>query len=479
MTTPQQRHPSSGMNLVDPDGAIAAQGESLFRERYEANLRRVDRLFAMLMGIQWVLAIAMALFLSPYAWAGKTKAVHVHVYLAVFLGAAISSLPILLAFLRPGRLSTRMVIAAAQMLWSALLIHLSGGRVETHFHVFGSLAFLAFYRDWRVLLPATIIVAGDHLVRQILWPESVYGIVNPEWWRFLEHAFWVVFEDIFLVISCVSGVKEMRAIAIQQARIYHADRIEKEMEIASRIQTSILPTIKEIPGLQLSASMRPATEVGGDYYDVLPTEDGCWLGIGDVSGHGLAAGIIMLQAQSALEALITENPNASPVDVLCRLNVVLFENVRNRMKAEAHMTLSLVRYHADGRLIMAGAHEEVIVCRASGECTRLPVKGTWVGGRPDIRRFTEEQCVALEQGDTIVLYSDGLTEARNVDGDMFGIQRVTDIVQQSRGETVDEVRERLFSEVRRWSDDRLSDDVTVLVVRHVGRAAGKPAREAA
>jgi hypothetical protein len=90
---------------------------------------------------------------------------------------------------------------------SALLIHLSGGRIETHFHVFGSLAILAFYLDWSVLLTATVVVAADHLVRGLVWPESVYGIVNPEWWRFLEHAFWVVFCISFLAISCMQTLK--------------------------------------------------------------------------------------------------------------------------------------------------------------------------------------------------------------------------------------------------------------------------------
>ena len=86
------------------------------------------------------------------------------------------------------------------MLMGALLIHLTGGRIETHFHVFGSLAFLAFYRDWRVLVPATIVVALDHLLRGIFWPQSVYGVLVASQWRWLEHAAWVLFEDVFLVV---------------------------------------------------------------------------------------------------------------------------------------------------------------------------------------------------------------------------------------------------------------------------------------
>ena len=96
------------------------------------------------------------------------------------------------------------------MLMGALLIHLTGGRIETHFHVFGSLAFLAFYRDWRVLVPATIVVALDHLLRGIFWPQSVYGVLVASQWRWLEHAAWVVFEDVFLVVSCLRSVAEMR-----------------------------------------------------------------------------------------------------------------------------------------------------------------------------------------------------------------------------------------------------------------------------
>src|SRR6185295_11419292 len=125
--------------------------------------------------------------------AGRQSAVHVHVYAAIVLGGLISSLPFLFILTRRGALETRVAVACGQMLWSALLIHLTGGRIETHFHVFGSLAILAFYRDVRVLVPATIVVAGDHFIRGIYWPESVYGITNPEWWRFLEHAAWVVF----------------------------------------------------------------------------------------------------------------------------------------------------------------------------------------------------------------------------------------------------------------------------------------------
>src|SRR5437588_5051068 len=173
----------------------------LFAAHQQTIYKRTDRMFAVLMAVQWVAGVAAALWITPRTWIGTVSQTHVHVWASIFLGGAISILPITLALAWPGERSTRHVIATGQILMSALLIYLTGGRIETHFHVFGSLAFLAFYRDWRVLPTATVVVASDHLLRQIFWPESVYGIVSPEWWRFLEHAFWVVFEDLVLVLG--------------------------------------------------------------------------------------------------------------------------------------------------------------------------------------------------------------------------------------------------------------------------------------
>ncbi|HEX8072163.1 MAG TPA: EAL domain-containing protein [Pyrinomonadaceae bacterium] len=185
----------------------------LFTEHQQAICKRTDRMFAGLMAVQWLAGIAAALWISPQTWAGPYSRTHIHVWAAVFLGGAISLFPMALGLLRPGEASTRYIIATAQMLMSSLLIHLTGGRIETHFHVFGSLAFLAFYRDWRVLIPATVVVAADHFLRGLFWPESVYGVLTVNNWRWLEHAGWVLFEDTFLFIAIKRNVSEMWGIA--------------------------------------------------------------------------------------------------------------------------------------------------------------------------------------------------------------------------------------------------------------------------
>jgi len=210
---------------ISLENSIQRRSEILLHEHQWDIYRRTDRIFVVLMILQWLGGIAAALWISPRNWTGTYSQVHVHVLAAVFLGGAISIFPIMLALMQPGRVLTRNVVAVGQMLMSALLIHLTGGRIETHFHVFGSLAFLAFYRDWRVLIPATIVVAADHFLRGIYWPQSVYGIAGLEPWRWLEHAGWVLFEDAFLVTAILQSVAEMRQIAERRAQLEATNQI--------------------------------------------------------------------------------------------------------------------------------------------------------------------------------------------------------------------------------------------------------------
>jgi serine/threonine protein kinase len=202
---------------------IAERTKILFDNQRQGVFKRTDRTFAVLMVFQWLVGIAAAIWISPKTWYGQHSQVHLHIWAAILLGGVIVSLPVLLAIYRPGYVYTRHIIAASQMLTSALLIHLTGGRIETHFHVFGSLAFLAFYCDWKVLTTATTVVLIDHVVRGIFWPQSVFGVLTTNHWRWLEHTFWVVFEDIFLFIACSRSVMDMFGMSNQQAQLEAAN----------------------------------------------------------------------------------------------------------------------------------------------------------------------------------------------------------------------------------------------------------------
>jgi PAS domain S-box-containing protein len=195
------------------------RSDELFDQHRQEIYRSTDRLFARLMFFQWIFGIIIAFLVAPFTWEGQSSQVHIHIRGAIFLGGAISIFPIWLTRISPGATINRYVIAVAQMLMSALLIALTGGRIETHFHVFGSLVILSFYRDWRVLIPATIVVALDHFLRGIYWPYSVYGVLTASPLRSLEHAGWVIFEDVFLIISCLRSIREMRSIANRTAAL--------------------------------------------------------------------------------------------------------------------------------------------------------------------------------------------------------------------------------------------------------------------
>ena len=234
---------------------IQSRRDEIFQQNLRAVHVRTDQLFFWLLLAQWAFAVVLALLVSPEAWRGASPSIHLHVGIALVLGGVVNALPLTLLRLRPGWWLTRQSVAVAQMMWSGLLIHITGGRIETHFHIFGSLAFLAFYRDWRLLPTATAMVAMDHLARGFFLPESVYGIRNPEWWRFLEHAAWVAFEDVILFLGSQRSIVEMEALADREASLEGTNAsIEKlvqlrtaELEQSMQRYRSIVENTHAIP----------------------------------------------------------------------------------------------------------------------------------------------------------------------------------------------------------------------------------------
>ena len=134
---------------------IGKRTVELLKEQHQNIIRHTDQLLGRLMSVQWLFGVALALWISPTSWEGTPSQIHLHLWAAVFLGGVITIFPVALTWMQPGQVLTRQTVAVGQTLMSALLIHLTGGRIETHFHVFGSLAILAFYRDWRVLITAS------------------------------------------------------------------------------------------------------------------------------------------------------------------------------------------------------------------------------------------------------------------------------------------------------------------------------------
>lgn len=241
-------------------------------------------------------------------------------------------------------------------------------------------------------------------------------------------------------------------------------RLTAELEIARRIQTSLLPATLHVPGLEIAARMETFTEVGGDYYDVIPVEGGAWLGIGDVSGHGLTAGLSMLMLQSAVGAAVRSQPHALPSEITAHVNRLVFDNVRNRLGRDDYATLSLMRYHSEGTAVVAGAHEDLVVFRAATGSIELHApEGTWVG-LSDVPPAKQDVRLTLATGDIMLLLTDGATEARDEDGRLFGIERVCEALRAAAHQPVEAICSALWQQIDAWSHQR-TDDVTLLVAR--------------
>ncbi|WP_437592781.1 SpoIIE family protein phosphatase [Sorangium sp. So ce1000] len=244
------------------------------------------------------------------------------------------------------------------------------------------------------------------------------------------------------------------------------ERVRQESQVAARIQTTLVPKQLSIEGLDLCAVMKPAAEVGGDYYDVIPAQGGGWLGIGDVAGHGLAAGLIMLMIQSMVSALTFNDPTVSPAKIVTALNKAIYKNVRDRLERDEHATLLLLRYERNGRVTFAGAHDDLIVCSArTRRCTCIPSSGVWIGALPEIGALTRDAEFFLADGDVLVLYSDGVTEARNAHHEQFGLERLCAVIEAVQTEPVGVIRDRILEEVEGWCPSP-DDDITIVVARY-------------
>ena len=255
-------------------------------------------------GGQWFAGICFASLYSPLTWIGNHYEVHVHVWAAILIGGALSGFAILWIRIHPTADHTRHVVAAVQMLWSALLIHLSGGRIETHFHVFGSLAILSIYRDWKILITATVVVAADHFIRGVFYPLSAFGIVTESPYRWIEHALWVVFEVSFLVPGCRRLLNEFRELCMRQSEIEEAKRtVDVKVEERTRdlVEANRLLAQKTAEAETLKQEMLDASRQAG----MAEVATGVLHNVGNIlNSVNVSASLIQKQyAKSALKNL--------------------------------------------------------------------------------------------------------------------------------------------------------------------------------
>ncbi|MGY5802245.1 PP2C family protein-serine/threonine phosphatase [Rhizobium sp. LEGMi12c] len=246
-------------------------------------------------------------------------------------------------------------------------------------------------------------------------------------------------------------------------------RLGAELNVARQIQLMVLPRAKELTAikhLEIAAYMRPADEVGGDYYDVLQNGNNLKIGIGDVTGHGLESGVLMLMVQSIARAL-QEAGEMDPAKFLTDLNRAIFKNIE-RTRTDKHLTLSFLDYDGE-RLTISGQHEDMIIIRQDGKVERIDTGdlGLPVGLEPDIAPFIDTRQISFEKGDMIVLHTDGVTEAENSKGELFGFDRLLEDARRLHGGTAEEVVEGILDDLMAYiGTHKIHDDITLVVMRH-------------
>jgi sigma-B regulation protein RsbU (phosphoserine phosphatase) len=245
-------------------------------------------------------------------------------------------------------------------------------------------------------------------------------------------------------------------------------RLKAEVEVTREIQQKILPNDDElvhIDGLDIAGYMQPADEVGGDYYDVLQENGHVKIGIGDVTGHGLESGMLMLMVQTAIRTLLV-NQEADPVRFLNVLNQTIYGNVQ-RMHSDKNLTLALLDYK-QGNLHLTGQHEETIIVRSTGELEVIDTidLGFPVGLEENIAAFVAERDIPLAKGDIVVLYSDGITEAENLQNEQYGLNRLCEAVRINRDCVACEIQQAVIDDLQDFiGEQKIFDDITLVVLK--------------
>ncbi len=245
-------------------------------------------------------------------------------------------------------------------------------------------------------------------------------------------------------------------------------RLKAEVSVAKKIQTMVLPRagdMESIEGLDIACIMRTADEVGGDYYDIINTRGKNTIAIGDVTGHGLSSGLIMLMAQTAVRTL-AEMKVENPRDYLPVINRVLYANIM-RIREDRSMTLAVISYEK-GRCSLAGQHESVVICRKNGAIEVLDTidNGFYVGMTLEGAADFKTNDFSLSEGDVMLLYSDGVTEAENEQKEQFGLRRLCNILKKYRDGSAEEIKSGIMKDLYNFMGNRgILDDISLVVAR--------------
>ncbi|MBL4693941.1 SpoIIE family protein phosphatase [Candidatus Gracilibacteria bacterium] len=252
-------------------------------------------------------------------------------------------------------------------------------------------------------------------------------------------------------------------------QIKDRERMVDELELAAELQRDLLPSAAPvIAGLEIVAKSRPATEVGGDSYGFFPAGDKTHIYIGDVTGHGVAAGLIMTMVNSFVG--IFSGIYASAYEIVVQVNA----NVKKYVKKSMFMTFLMLSWDAKTqKMTYVGAgHEHLLIFRSnSGQCDELMGGGIALGMVDDNSQKIKELELELGEGDFVILYTDGITEARNAAKEQFGLERLKKLVVEYCPQYGAEgVNFHIAQDVVAFAGEGAQeDDMTLIVIKRVSK----------
>lgn len=245
-------------------------------------------------------------------------------------------------------------------------------------------------------------------------------------------------------------------------------RMSAELDVTRQLQQMILPKEQELlqlADLDIAGFMEPADEVGGDYYDVVKQGNKIRMGIGDVTGHGLESGVVMIMAQTAIRTLLA-NDEKDPIKFLNSVNKVIYDNTR-RMKSHKNMTLALLEYE-EGTLRLSGQHEDLVILRNNGEIEQIDTfeLGFPLGIESDIKAYVAQTDIKLNPEEIAVLYTDGVIEAVNQQNEMYGLSRLFQVIKENSNLSANQICNQIIENLKQHvGTQKVYDDITLLVIK--------------
>ncbi len=379
-------------------------------------------------------------------------------------GAVVLLLFVIALFARKRMLSLGFIIAAVVgSVWTIFNVPLDPDQQALLFGFGGVVAAAAIFLWFDLLAAANALFYGSLIVAFVPLLRFIEGPMAGVTWS--AFAIPIAFSLSVGIAGIVTGreiVYEYEDLAPHVKRIIERERVKAEIDAANRIQAALLPqSAPKMSGATVASHYRAATEIGGDYFDFLELPAGeIGIAFGDVAGHGLTSGIVMSMAKSAL--LVQVDYDSSPRAVLEVLNDIVIRTAPKRMMMTFFFGLLDPRAQTL-RFSSAGHLDPYVYRRATGKLEALSSWGFPLGIRRRGETF-REHTVSFDAGDRLILYSDGLIEAVDDDGEPFGFERFEHTIVAAGRQSADDIKKALLNAVKKFTRNRPPEDDQTLVV---------------